>query len=84
MSTVLTVQLIIVSVNSILKLNLFFQLFMGLVKLGFIVRYLSVPLTRGFTTGCAMHVFTSQVKYIIGIQTDRYSGPLKLIYVSKC
>ena len=55
---------------------------MGLVKLGFVVKYLSVPLTRGFTTGCAMHVFTTQVKYIVGISTDRYSGPLKLVYVS--
>ena len=54
---------------------------MGLLRFGFVVRYLSVPLTRGFTTGCAMHVFTSQIKDVLGIEVDRYSGPLKLVYV---
>lgn len=57
------------------------QLGMGLLQLGFLTIYLSDPLTRGFTTGAACHVFTSQVKHVFGIKVKRYSGPLKLIYV---
>jgi len=56
------------------------QFGMGLLRLGFVTIYLSEPLTRAFTTGAAMHVFTSQVKHVFGISTDNYSGPLKLIY----
>ena len=30
-----------------------------------------------------MHVFTSQVKHVFGIETtETFSGPLKLVYVS--
>ena len=55
---------------------------MGIFHLGFMTIYLSDPLTRGFTTGAACHVFTSQIKYVFGIEVDRFSGPFKLIYVS--
>ena len=58
------------------------QLVMGLTRLGFITTYLSDPLISGFTTGAACHVFTSQIKHVFGITTDRYSGAFKLIYVS--
>nr|XP_022302509.1 solute carrier family 26 member 6-like isoform X1 [Crassostrea virginica] len=56
------------------------QLVMGLTRLGFITTYLSDPLISGFTTGAACHVFTSQIKHVFGISTDRYSGAFKLIY----
>jgi MFS superfamily sulfate permease-like transporter len=55
---------------------------MGIAQLGFITTYLSDPLVSGFTTGAACHVFTSQITHVFGISTQRYSGPLKLIYVS--
>ena len=56
------------------------QLVMGIAQLGFITTYLSDPLVSGFTTGAACHVFTSQIIHVFGISTQRYSGPLKLIY----
>ncbi len=55
---------------------------MGILQLGFVAIYLSEPLTRGLTTGAACHVFTSQIKAVFGLEIKRYSGPLKLYYVS--
>ncbi|XP_074537135.1 solute carrier family 26 member 6 [Halichoeres trimaculatus] len=57
-----------------------FQVLLGLVKFGFVVTYLSEPLVRGYTTGAAIHVIVSQLKYTFGITPLRYSGPLALIY----
>lgn len=55
------------------------QLAMGIAKLGFITIYLSDPLVSGFTTGAACHVFTSQIKYVFGVKTDKYNGAFKLL-----
>ena len=55
---------------------------MGVCNLGFVAIYLSEPLTRGFTTGAACHVFTSQIKHLLGLEIERFSGPLTLVYVS--
>ncbi|KAL4645972.1 solute carrier family 26 member 6-like isoform X1 [Arapaima gigas] len=57
-----------------------FQLLLGMVRFGFVVTYLSEPLVRGYTTGAAIHVIVSQLKYVFGIQPVRFSGPLSLIY----
>ncbi|XP_063065745.1 solute carrier family 26 member 6 [Engraulis encrasicolus] len=57
-----------------------FQLLLGLVQFGFVVTYLSEPLVRGYTTGAAIHVIVSQLKYTFGINPQRYSGPLSMIY----
>ncbi|XP_061636622.1 solute carrier family 26 member 6 isoform X4 [Phyllopteryx taeniolatus] len=57
-----------------------FQILLGLVHFGFVVTYLSEPLVRGYTTGAAIHVIVSQLKYIFGISPFRHSGPLSLIY----
>ncbi|KAL7399664.1 hypothetical protein ABVT39_028275 [Epinephelus coioides] len=57
-----------------------FQILLGLVKFGFVVTYLSEPLVRGYTTGAAIHVIVSQLKYTFGISPVRYSGPFALIY----
>ncbi|XP_053091807.1 solute carrier family 26 member 6 isoform X2 [Pangasianodon hypophthalmus] len=56
------------------------QLLLGLAQFGFVVMYLSEPLVCGYTTGTAIHVIVSQVKYALGIHPQRYSGPLSLIY----
>ncbi|XP_060593514.1 prestin-like isoform X2 [Ruditapes philippinarum] len=56
------------------------QLIMGVFRLGFITVYLSDPLISGFTTGAACHVFTSQIKHVFGVSTERYSGVFKLVY----
>lgn len=56
-----------------------FQILLGLVQFGFVVTYLSEPLVRGYTTGAAIHVIVSQLKYTFGISPLRFSGPLALI-----
>ncbi|KAI1888514.1 hypothetical protein AGOR_G00185950 [Albula goreensis] len=56
------------------------QLFLGLLRFGFVAIYLTEPLVRGFTTAAAVHVFISQLKYLLGIKTTRFSGPLSAIY----
>lgn len=57
-----------------------FQVLLGLVQFGFVVTYLSEPLVRGYTTGAAVHVIVSQLKYTFGISPTRFSGPMALIY----
>ncbi|XP_017266745.1 solute carrier family 26 member 6 [Kryptolebias marmoratus] len=57
-----------------------FQILLGLVQFGFVVTYLSEPLVRGYTTGAAIHVIVSQLKYAFGINPVRHSGPLSMIY----
>lgn len=66
--------------NIILCLCVLFQIGMSFLHLGFVVIYLSEPMTRGFTTGCSIHVFSSQLKGIFGVSIPRHSGALKLIY----
>ncbi|KAL0963061.1 hypothetical protein UPYG_G00349190 [Umbra pygmaea] len=56
------------------------QLILGLLRFGFVAIYLTEPLVRGFTTAAAIHVFISQIKYLLGIKTDRFSGPLSVLY----
>ncbi|XP_065414103.1 prestin isoform X3 [Chrysemys picta bellii] len=56
------------------------QLSLGLLRFGFVAIYLTEPLVRGFTTAAAVHVFTSQLKYLLGIKTKRYSGALSVLY----
>ncbi|XP_063049159.1 prestin [Engraulis encrasicolus] len=55
------------------------QLVLGVLRFGFVAIYLTEPLVRGFTTAAAVHVFVSQLKYLLGIKTDRFSGPLSVI-----
>ncbi|XP_076469168.1 solute carrier family 26 member 6-like [Babylonia areolata] len=56
------------------------QIFLGLVRLGFLTSFLSDPLISGFTTGAAVHVLSSQLHSIFGIPVGQYSGSFKLIY----
>ncbi|KAK6482665.1 prestin-like isoform X1 [Huso huso] len=56
------------------------QFCLGLLRFGFVAIYLTEPLVRGFTTAAAVHVVVSQLKYLFGIETKRYSGPLSVIY----
>lgn len=52
---------------------------MYVLRLGIISTLLSETLVSGFTTGAAIHVFTSQVKDILGIQLIPIVGNFKLI-----
>lgn len=51
-------------------------------RLGILSFLLSECLVSGFTTGAAMHVFTSQVKDLLGLELPRIKGNFKLIKVS--
>uniref|UniRef100_A0A4W4F9C5 STAS domain-containing protein n=1 Tax=Electrophorus electricus TaxID=8005 RepID=A0A4W4F9C5_ELEEL len=55
------------------------QLVLGILRFGFVAIYLSEPLVRGFTTAASVHVFASQLKYLFGIKTGRFSGPLSVV-----
>ncbi|XP_067915363.1 prestin [Heterodontus francisci] len=55
------------------------QFSLGLLHFGFVVVYLAEPLVRGFTTAAAFHVFVSQLKYLLGIKTQRFCGPLSVV-----
>lgn len=56
------------------------QFVLGLLRFGFVAIYLTEPLVRGFTTAAAVHVVISQLKYLLGVKTQRFSGPLSAIY----
>uniref|UniRef100_A0A3B4UYR4 Solute carrier family 26 member 5 n=1 Tax=Seriola dumerili TaxID=41447 RepID=A0A3B4UYR4_SERDU len=58
------------------------QIIFGLLRFGFVAIYLTEPLVRGFTTAASVHVVVSQLKYLLGVKTQRFSGPLSAIYVS--
>lgn len=60
----------------------FFQFVLGLLRFGFVAIYLTEPLVRGFTTAASIHVVVSQLKYLLGVKTQRFSGPFSVIYVS--
>ncbi|MEE6481241.1 hypothetical protein FKM82_012802 [Ascaphus truei] len=53
---------------------------MGLLQIGFIVIYLSDPLISGFTTGAAVLVSVSQIKFLLGLTISSYNGPLSFFY----
>lgn len=50
------------------------QVIMGILRLGFLTTYLSDPLVSGFTTGAAVHVFTSQLNKVLGVKLPRHEG----------
>ena len=54
---------------------------MGVLRMGFITTYMSDPLIGGFTTGAAVHVGTSQVKYAFGLHIPRSDGTFQIIKV---
>ncbi|CAL4185526.1 unnamed protein product, partial [Meganyctiphanes norvegica] len=56
------------------------EFILGLLQLGSLSVFLSDMLISGFTTGAAVHVVTSQVNYLFGLNIKRYNGPLKIIY----
>ncbi|XP_070785032.1 prestin [Enoplosus armatus] len=59
------------------------QIVLGLMRFGFVAIYLTEPLVRGFTTAAAVHVVVSQLKYLLGVKTLRFSGPLSAVYSIK-
>uniref|UniRef100_A0A8C5CV30 Solute carrier family 26 member 3 n=1 Tax=Gadus morhua TaxID=8049 RepID=A0A8C5CV30_GADMO len=55
-----------------------YQLGMGLLQVGFVVRYLSDTLVSGFTTAAAVHILVSQLKFILGLEVTSFNGVLEI------
>ncbi|CAF1228653.1 unnamed protein product [Rotaria sordida] len=47
------------------------QLILSFLRLGFVTVYMTEPFISGFTTGAAIHVFSSQIPSIFGVQSPR-------------
>ena len=60
------------------------QIVMFFFQLGFITSYLSEPFVNSFLAGSAVHVFTSQMKFIFGIKLKYFSGLFKIPKVNTC
>jgi len=52
---------------------------MAIFKMGFLVTYLSQPFMCGFTTGVAVHIFSSQIKTALGLKLPPIEGAGKLV-----
>ena len=48
------------------------QLLMGVLKLGFLINFLSHPIIVGFTSAAAVIIGVSQLKYLLGISIPRF------------
>ncbi|KAG7456243.1 hypothetical protein MATL_G00249690 [Megalops atlanticus] len=73
-------QRIIVASTMTVLIGLF-QVAMGLLQVGFLVRYLSDPLVGGFTTAAAFHVLISQIRIILSVPTNNHNGFFSIAYV---
>ncbi|KAJ6666289.1 hypothetical protein lerEdw1_000561 [Lerista edwardsae] len=60
-----------------------FQLLLGVLRVGFIVIYLSQSLISGFTTAAAIHVVMSQLKFIFQLPVPGFNKPLGIIWTLK-
>lgn len=57
------------------------QLAMAIFHVGYVTVYLSDSIVQGFTTGCAIHIITSQIPSLLGIKIKTVSGQSKVIKV---
>uniref|UniRef100_A0ABM5GGG7 Chloride anion exchanger n=1 Tax=Pogona vitticeps TaxID=103695 RepID=A0ABM5GGG7_9SAUR len=57
------------------------QLLLGILRIGFVVIYLSQSLISGFTTAAAIHVVMSQLKFIFQLPIPGYNTPLGIIWI---
>ena len=55
------------------------QLLFGLFRIGFLVNFISKPVISGFTSGAAVIIALSQVKYILGVQIETTHGVGELV-----
>lgn len=55
------------------------QIILGILHFGILSDYLPEPLIRGFTTGAAIHVFTSQFYKMFGVGVGDVTGPLEIL-----
>lgn len=59
------------------------HLAMAILQFGYVTVYLSDSIVQGFTTGCAIHITTSQIPTLLGIKIQTVSGQSKIIKVKR-
>lgn len=69
--------------SNIAFLNFLILFIMSILNAGFVVKILSPAMLSGFITGAAVHVFTSQLKTIFGLEIERSSGVGQLLFTYK-
>jgi hypothetical protein len=57
------------------------HLAMAILHFGYVTVYLSDSIVQGFTTGCAIHIITSQIPTLLGIKIPTVTGQSKVIKV---
>lgn len=57
-----------------LKIFFIFQLAMYILQLGAVSALLSETLVSGFTTGAVIHVLSSQIKDLLGLNIPKFKG----------
>jgi MFS superfamily sulfate permease-like transporter len=57
------------------------HLAMAILHFGYVTVYLSDSIVQGFTTGCAIHIITSQIPPLLGIKIPTVNGQSKVIKV---
>ncbi|XP_004439339.1 chloride anion exchanger [Diceros bicornis minor] len=57
------------------------QLLLGVLRIGFVVIYLSESLISGFTTAAAIHVVVSQLKFILQLTVPAHTDPFSIFKV---
>lgn len=55
------------------------QLILGVLRMGFLVQYLSKPVISGFTSGAAIIIIFSQIKHILGVDIPQSNQFQKLV-----
>jgi MFS superfamily sulfate permease-like transporter len=59
------------------------HLAMAILHFGYVTVYLSDSIVQGFTTGCAIHIITSQIPPLLGIKIPTVNGQSKVIKVKE-
>ncbi|MBT8281119.1 MAG: sulfate permease [Muriicola sp.] len=58
----------------------FIQLLLGILRMGFLVNFLSKPVISGFTSGAALIIMLSQLKYLLGTDIQGSSQLHKIFW----
>jgi SulP family sulfate permease len=56
------------------------QVVLSMIRMGYLVNFLSRPVIRGFTTAAALIIIMSQLRYLLGVQTERSGSTLLNAY----
>ena len=56
------------------------QLSFGVLRLGFLVNFLSKPVISGFTSAAALIIGLTQLKHVLGVSLDRSNNIFKIVY----